>query len=133
MYFDFQIFLISLARSCYLSYFSVSFCCTLHFLETAVSTLIFFFCLLSFNYNVWPPVVDFTVCFTSSFSSMLLGEYSYHLSLYSTPHSLHTFSCMTDPTTSCLFLYSVWASLGQLHKICYVLLSSSFLFFFSLL
>ena len=43
MYFDFQIFLISLARSCYLSYFSVSFCSTLHFLETAVSTLIFFF------------------------------------------------------------------------------------------
>ena len=56
--------------------------------------------------------------FTSSFSSMLLGECSYHLSPHSTPYSLHNSQCMTRPTTSCLFLYSVCASLGQLHKIC---------------
>ena len=55
---------------------------------------------------------------TSSFSSTLLGECSYHLSLHSTPYSLHTSQWMTRPTTSCLFLYSVCASLGQLHKIC---------------
>jgi len=65
--------------------------------------------------SVWMVKSRNTV--TSSFSSALLGECLYHLSLHSTLYSLHTSHCMTRPTTSCL-LCSVHASLGQLHKIC---------------
>ena len=66
--------------------------------------------------SVW--MVKSQNSFTSSFSYTLLGECSYHLSLHSTPYSSHNYQFMTHPATSCLFLYSVCASLGQLHKIC---------------
>ena len=125
---DFQIFLISF---CQVLLLVILFSFILQYIAISGNSCVIFDFLPSFfYYNVWPPVVDFTICFTSTFS---FGEYSYHLSLYSTPYSLHTSSCMTGPTTSCLYLYCVWASLGQLHKICYVLLSSSLFFFFSLL
>ena len=62
--FDFQILLISLARSWYFSYFSDSFCSILLSPGTAtvMSTMIVSFAFLLLNYNVWPPVVDFMVC-----------------------------------------------------------------------
>ena len=52
--------------------------------------------------------------FTSSFSSTLLRECSYQLSLHSTPYSSHNSHCMTRSTTS-FYILSAW---GKYTKYC---------------
>ena len=81
--------------------------------RTAMSTMIvsfafFFWITMSgllwwISRSIW--MVKSHNSLTSSFSSTLLGECSYHLSLHLTPYSLHTSQWMTHPTTSCLSLY----------------------------
>ena len=119
----FQVLLISLARSWYFSYFSVSFCSTISGNSYVHNDC--FLCLVFLNYNVWPSVMDFTVCLDGKVPQQfyfLILFYAFGGILIPFVTALNSIFLAqlptTRPTTSCLFLYSVCASLGQLHKIC---------------
>ena len=101
-----------------MSYFSVSFCSTLLSPGTAVSTMIEIFafflselqCLAScggFHGLLYVPILFY------AFGGILIPFFTVLNSIFL------AYLLMYDrPTTSCLFLYSVCASLGKLHKIC---------------
>ena len=118
----FHIFFNSLARSRYLSFFSLS----------AKSTIlqVFFFCWLLLGLVFWSRLGDPCVCQSPIgiyvlFSRTGAGLCIYHLLVWSNLNFLNISQCITFPTQSCLVLYSFCANL--LHSFTMYILNKSFL------
>ena len=118
----------SLARSRYLSFFSLSFNFTLWSAGTWKSIILqvlvcfFVFCWLLWVLVVWPRLDDpfvyqKSLCQKSlcvSFSRTAVGLRLYHLFVWSNFNFLHNSQLITLPTQSCLVLNSFWINLLHL-------------------
>ena len=128
----------SLARSKYLSLFSLSFFFTQWFAVTAKSTIqqvlfffnFFFFFFVNYHQVRSPSWIRWSICISKSwrilcvsFSRMDSGLFIYHLVIWSNFNFLHNFLWITFPTLSCLVWYSFCASL--LHSLIIGLIISS--------
>ena len=132
--FMFQCFFNSLARSRYLSFFSLSFRFILCSAGTAKSTILqilfsFFFLLIIMRSGLLAGI-RWSVCMLKShrslcesFSRTGAGLCIYHLFVWSNWNFLHISQWTTLPTQSCLALYSFCASL--LHSLIMLLIVSS--------
>ena len=123
--FMFYSFFNSLARSRYLSFFSLSFLFILWSAGTAKSTILqilfsffFFFFLLIIMRSGLLAGIRWSVCMLKShrslcesFSRRGAGLYIYHLFVWSNWNFLHISQWTTLPTQSCLALYSFCANL----------------------
>ena len=115
--FMFHSFFNSLARSRYLSFFSLSFIFILWSAGTPKSTILqilFFFYWLLWGLVFWPGLGDPFVC---------SGLCIYHLFVWSNFNFLHISQWTTLPTQSCLAFYSFCANL--LHSLIMWLILSS--------
>ena len=130
--FMFHSFFNSLARSSYLSFFSLSFRFILWSAGTAKSTIlqIFFFFLLIIMRSGLLAGIKWSVCMLKShrslcvsFSRTYAGLCIYHLFEWSNWNFLHISQSTTLPTQSCLALYSFCANL--LHSLIMWLIVSS--------
>ena len=116
----FHSFFNSLARSRYLSFFSLSFSFILWSTSTAKSTILqvlFFFLQITINSGLLAEIW-WSVCIWKSHRSLCVsfsrtgaGLYIYHLFVWSNLNFLHISQWITLPTQSCLVLYSFWANL----------------------
>ena len=118
----FQSFLISLARSRYLSFFSLSFKFIMWSTGAAKSTILhilfFFLLLLIIIRYVLLAGISWSVCMLKShrnlcvsFSRTGAGFFIYHLFVWLNWNFLHISQSITLPTQSCLTLYSFCANL----------------------
>ena len=129
--FMFHSFFNSLARSRYLSFFSLSFRFILWSAGTAKSTILqILFLLLIIMRSGLLAGIRWSVCMLKShwslyesFSRTGAGLCIYHLFVWSNWNFLHIFQCITLPTQSCLALYSFCANL--LHSLIMWLIVSS--------
>ena len=127
----FHSFFSSLARSRYLSFFSLSFCFILWSAGTAKSTIlqVLFFLLIIIKSGLLAGI-RWSVCISKShrslcesFSRTGAGLCIYHLLVWSNWNFLHISQWITLPTQSCLALYSRCANL--LHSLIIWLMVSS--------
>ena len=116
--FMFHSFFNSLARSKYLSFFSLSFRFILWSVGTAKSTILqIFFFLLIIRFGLLARIRG-SVCMLKSYRSLCVSFsmtgawlYIYHLLVWSNFNFLHISQWITLPTQSCLALYSFCANL----------------------
>ena len=111
--FIFHSFFNSLARSRYLSFFSLSFRFILWFAWTPKSTIlqVLFFVVDYYKVRSSVCMLKFHRSLCVSFSRTGAGLCIYHLFVWSNWNLLHISQCITLPTQSCLALYSFCASL----------------------
>ena len=129
--FMFHSFFNSLARSRYLSFFSLSFRFILWSAGTAKSTISqILFLLLVIMRSGLLAEIRWSVCILKyhrslceSFSRTGAGLCKYHLFVWSNWNFLHISQWITLPTQSCLALYFFWANL--LHSLIMWLIASS--------
>ena len=130
--FTFHSFFNSLARSRYLSFFSLSLRFILWSAGTAKSTILqilfFFFFLLIIIRSGFLVEIRWSVCMLKSHRSLCVsrtgaGLCIYHLFVWSNINFLHISQWITLPTQSCLALYSFCANL--LHSLFIWLIVSS--------
>ena len=129
----FHSFFNSLARSRYISFFSLSFSIILWLAGTAKSTIfqvLYFFCWLLLGLVFWPRLGDLCICQSHMSLCVLFSRTGkelckYHLFVWSNLNFLHISQWITLPTPSCLVLYSFCGNL--LHSLIMWLMVSSLL------
>ena len=126
----FHSFFNCLARSKYLSFFSLSFSFILWSAGTAKFTImqVLFFLLIIIRFCLMAEIRGF-VCMSKSHRSLCVsfskadaGLCIYHLFVWSSLNLLQLSQRITFPTQSCLVLYSFWTNL--LHSLMWLMVSS---------